>query len=83
MNEKENNPKWASAYQIIKDGLMLSPENKPLKTFTTLKKYMQMQKSYHHRKNPRGIETHYISMKDIDNWNKTILKNQYVANKLP
>lgn len=81
MNEKKN-PTWVSQYEIVEQGLMLSPQGITIKKHPTVKKYITMFKSFHQKKNARGVVTSYVTLAEIKSRNKSILKNQYVANKL-
>lgn len=63
---------WVSRYQIIKNKMLRGVSGEMLKYPSTIQKYMENLKSYNERKNVKGSITHFVTLEDIEKWNKNI-----------
>lgn len=63
---------WVSRYQIVGNQMMRGMTGKFLSDRRLVQAYMIRLKSYNERKNTKGSITHFVTLEDVNKWNKNI-----------
>lgn len=64
---------WISRHQLIRNKLLLGITGDPITSRPLVQKYIQKLRSYCERKNSKNQITHFVTVEDVEKWNKQVI----------